>query len=238
MKLYVKLIEKELKYRSEEDQLSYLKRVIPGLENAYGVKAAKITVLAKKVKAKLERECISPDDQRLLISYLLASGVHEKIILAVEMLSLGEFKEVEDVVDMIDMSLPAISNWGVCDTVANRVCKSMASLRSVEEADFDYMMKPKLYMMVRSTNAWSIRLALVISIWAYCKEENFDFLQDLITMAGNSEDYYVKMAIAWLVSGMYHVNKRKTKKLINSPMLSKWCKEKSLQKIKESRKQV
>ena len=67
----------------------------------------------------------------------------------------------------------------------------------------------------------------------YLKEEYIDKILEQINNI-TSKDYYVQMAIAWLVSIAYIKQKEKTEKFLKNNKLDKFTQNKSISKICES----
>ena len=67
----------------------------------------------------------------------------------------------------------------------------------------------------------------------YLKEEYIDKILEQINNI-TSKDYYVQMAIAWLVSIAYIKQKEKTEKFLKNNKLDKFSQNKSISKICES----
>lgn len=119
-----------------------------------------------------------------------------------------------------------IDNWALCDvTIAN-----MHILKKYPNKGLKLVK-----WCLNSKNEWYNRTGYVIILDYYIKEE---YLNEIFTLCNNyTEDkYYVKMAIAWLISICYIKYPKQTLEYIKNNKLCKWTHNKAIQKIRESKR--
>ena len=87
--------------------------------------------------------------------------------------------------------------------------------------------------MLKSTNLWDIRFALVLLLDYYINDDYIDELYSIIDSI-KSDDYYVEMANAWLISICFIKYPDKTIKYLLNNNLDKFTYNKSIDKICDS----
>ena len=90
-----------------------------------------------------------------------------------------------------------------------------------------------LEQYINSDKEYEIRFAVVMYLNYYLTDDYIDEILCKIDKITNKE-YYVQMAIAWLISFAYIKQKEKTEKYLLKTKLDKFTKNKSIQKICES----
>lgn len=119
--------------------------------------------------------------------------------------------------------LPHVSNWAVCDTL----CASIK--RFFNDLDLSY---PFLMDCINSGKPYLIRFGLVCFLDYYI---NDDYIDKLIAVVRSvkSYEYYVNMALAWLISVML-VKKYDNSLCVLDGTLDAWVHNKAIQKACES----
>lgn len=131
---------------------------------------------------------------------------------------------LEELTAKITAFLPFVDNWAVCDGLS-------AHLKN-------FFKKPEdVYGFVRecidSKNSYTVRFGLVCLLNYYVDGEHIDDVLQ-ICQGVKSDDYYINMAIAWLLSICLVKEYEKTLPLIEKRTLPKWVHNKSIQKARES----
>ena len=86
---------------------------------------------------------------------------------------------------------------------------------------------------IKSDKEYEIRFALVMYLEYFMTEEFIEAIFERIENITNKE-YYVQMAIAWLISIAYIKQKERTIIYIQKNSLDKFTQNKAIQKIRES----
>ena len=119
--------------------------------------------------------------------------------------------------------IPYIDNWAVCDIF-------VAGLKIKEKEKFyNFIQK---YLENNKTE-FEIRFGLVSLLDYYIDKEH---IQEIfkITDKIKRDEYYIEMAIAWLISICYIKFPKETEEYLNNNKLSDFAYNKSIQKIIES----
>lgn len=123
----------------------------------------------------------------------------------------------------LDKFVPLIDNWAICDIV----CGSIKVTDKNKEAIYKYIKKYK-----NSKKEFERRF-FVVMLFHFLDDDYLDkIINDIDQM--KMDEYYVSMAIAWLVSIIYIKQKDKGLKYLNDNNLDTKTYNKALQKIIES----
>lgn len=126
---------------------------------------------------------------------------------------------------LVDDFIPYIDNWAVCDaTVANlKVYKKNKTKDIVFNEIKNYL---------KNVNPWINRFGYVLLLEYFIEEK---YMDEIFELCENYKDhYYVKMAIAWLISMCYIKYKGRTITFLKKHKLDVWTHNKAIQKIIDS----
>lgn len=178
-----------------------------------GVRTADMKALAKKY-AKIDLEGT--------ILALKSQYFEENLLYG---LLIGQNKDIERCYDMLIGFLPRIDNWAVCD-------QTCASLKAFEK-DKDNKYFDKFLNLSNSNNEFYARVGIIMLMTYYLKPECIDSIFENLLQINNHE-YYVDMAVAWLVSVAFVKFEKQTIELLKSKKLQKRVQNKSICKIRDS----
>lgn len=167
---------------------------------------------------------IAKNDYIGFIKYNRKSIYEEKILYG---LVLGYLKtDFNDILKQLDIFIPFIDNWAINDIV----CANLKGFKNNQEAGYKFILK-----CLKSNNPWSIRFGLVLLLDFYINENYIDNILKICNNLENDE-YYVKMAISWLLSICYIKYREKTLKFLKTTKIDDWTYNKAIQKIIESKR--
>lgn len=125
----------------------------------------------------------------------------------------------------VDEFIPYIDNWAVCDmTVSN--------LKVYKKNKTKNIVFNEIKKYLKNDNPWINRFGYVLLLNYFIEEEYIDEIFELCEIY--KDEYYVKMAIAWLISMCYIKFKGRTITFLKKHKLDVWTHNKSIQKIIES----
>lgn len=138
---------------------------------------------------------------------------------------IGLLKEINEVIDEVYNFLPCIDNWSVNDGF----CSSLKITKKYEKEMFQIIQN-----LFQSKNAYECRFAFVMSLLYFNKEP---YVLQLLEEANQNrnENYYVKMAIAWMISYCYLTYPQYVLEFLANNQLDDFTYSKSIQKIVESK---
>lgn len=207
-KIKEQLFEKQdLKYKEFHSSLC------PNVDKIIGVRVPELRKMAKQIAlqdyAKFLKQAQDEYYEELLLQGLVIG--YSKI-------------SIEETFKYLQKFVPKINSWAVCDTI----CSNLKITKKYMKEMWDF-----LEQYINSKNEYEIRFALVMYLNYYLTEEYIDLILKKIDIITNNE-YYVQMAIAWLLSFAYIKQKDKTEKYLSKNNLDKFTQNKSIQKICES----
>ena len=185
---YPQLLE-SLEDEGDPRYLRFNQRIIPGLGFSYGVRFPRLRRM---------NDALAKNPHRDGIWECLAQGesFEEKILasMAVSRLTANSF---DDVLSRVELLAERIDNWAVCDTLAGGLGGWVRS-----DVPRFFQVLPRF---LEDSNPWARRLGLVLLL--HLREEPWiePVLSSTLLFQDESE-YYVQMAVAWLVSMVYPVD--------------------------------
>lgn len=203
-----KLFElQDLKYKEFHSSLC------PNVDKIIGVRTPKLKEIAKQIAKENYKEFL----QNAQDEY------YEELVL--QGLVIGYAKiSIEDTFKYLEKFVPKINSWAVCDIT----CANLKITKKYVNEMWKFLEK-----YINSDKEYEIRFALVMYLDYFLTDEYIDYILRKIDKITNKE-YYVQMAIAWLVSIAYIKQKEKTEAFLQNNKLDKFTQNKSIQKICES----
>lgn len=186
-----------LKLNSEKEYAEFSYKLIPTIERKQmlGVRLPFLRKLANKLYKEKTQEQI--------IHFIKSKPTYfEEQMLAGFLI--GKISEVELVCELIEEFVPTINNWSVCDSF----CSSLKITKECPEEIWNNLTK-----YWNSTKEFEFRFACVMALNYYLEEPFLSQVRGLVQNRKNDE-YYAKMAVAWLYCSIYPVNKEQCKELI------------------------
>lgn len=143
----------------------------------------------------------------------------------IEGLVIGYLKiSFNEKIKYLEKFIPKIDNWAICDTVSS----SLKVKKNEKEELWNYLQK-----YINSKKESEIRFVVVMWLFHFMEAEYIDrILVQLDTLY--NEDYYTKMAIAWLISIGLIKYKEKTMEFLEYSKIDDFTYNKALQKAVES----
>ena len=141
---------------------------------------------------------------------------------------IGCYKDLsyDDLIKYINKHLPKIKDWSMCDTFA----ASLKITKKYQKKLFNYLKK-----LLNSKKEFDVRFALVMFLNYYINDEYKNQIYEIIKSINNQE-YYVKMANAWLLSYMFINYFNETIEFIKNNKFDNWTLRKGITKSIESYK--
>ena len=202
------LFEKQdLKYKEFHSSLC------PNVDKIIGIRVPQLRKMAKEIAMTNHKDFLE-NAQDEYYEELLLQG-----------LVIGYAKiSIEETFKYLEKFVPKINSWAVCDTT----CSNLKITKKYMEQMWEFLEK-----YINSKKEYEIRFALVMYLNYFLTEDYIDKILQKVDRIGNNE-YYVQMAIAWLISFAYIKQKDKTEKYLLKNNLDKFTQNKSIQKICES----
>ncbi len=197
---------------SDNNYKKFNKKLITTKYKMIGIRVPLIRNIAKK---------ISKTD---IISFLniVKSNSYEEVLL--EGIVISYIKDIDISIKYFNKFIKKIDNWALCDI-------SISSMKIVNNYKDKYFIQIKKYL--NSKDEFIVRVGIVLLLNYYIDSKYIDSIFILIDNI-NREEYYINMAIAWLVSICFIKYRKKTYNYLKRNKLNKFTYNKSIQKIIES----
>lgn len=209
-------IKKLLLENADEEYRNFHSKLIPtvDVERILGVRVPILRKIAKTILREYSNENL-----KMFLSELPHEYYDEDMLHA---LLVSEFKDFDEALALTNEFLPYIDNWAVCDMFCPKCFK---------------LHKSELWQSVtgwlNSDSVYTVRYGIVTSMRYFLDE---DFSKDKFDMTTSivSDEYYVRMAVAWYISFALIKQWGVAIELLKSKTLDKWLQNKSIQKAVES----
>lgn len=188
-------------------------KLTPGvvLDNIIGVRVPQVRKLAKDIykEGGYEEFLLQLPHQ-----YYDENMLHGLII--------SEMKDYDKCIDELDRFLPYVDNWAVCDIMSPKVFKKN---------------KEKLLLKIKewvaSEHTYTCRFGMEM-LMSHFLDDNFKDEYLNIVASVQSDEYYVKMMIAWFFATALAKQWDAAFPYIENGRLDIWCHNKTIQKARES----
>ena len=205
--------------KADTEYREFSAKLIPNIqkERIIGVRIPKIREIAKKVKNGNCKEIPMAEFKEFLESphfFLEENNLHAFYI------SLSD--NFDECMELVEAFLPSIDNWATCDSLRPSVFKKD------KKRLLTYINK-----WLMSEESYTVRFAVNMIIVHFMEEEfNTDILYTVLKIA--NDDYYVKMAVAWLFATSLAKKYDDTVKLFENKLIQPWICNKAISKAIES----
>ena len=137
-------------------------------------------------------------------------------------LLLSEMKDYDACISAVDIFLPYVDNWAVCDIMSPKVFKKHKE-----------KLLEKIKIWAASNQVYTCRFGLEMLMTHFLDE---DYKPEYLEIAAgvHSEEYYVNMMIAWFFATALAKQWDTTIPYITENRLSEWVHNKTIQKARES----
>lgn len=206
-------IQKELFSLQDKKYMKFLSKLTPNVpeDTIIGVRIPEIRKLAKKLVKNNEYEDFLKE---LPHKYYDENLLHGAII--------SESKDFEKCIELLDSFLPFVDNWAVCDTISPKIFKK--NKKELIE---------KIKEWSQSDKTYTCRFGVEMLMTHFLDE---DFKKEYLEMVANihSEEYYVKMVIAWFFATALTKQWDYAVIYLENNRLDVWVHNKTIQKARES----
>lgn len=204
------IIREKIFSLADEKYKEFHSGLCPNKNNIIGVRVPILRNYAKE----LVKEGFGENYEKIGTDY------YEEIMLKGMMIGIQKM-DIQTKLSYIEEYIPYIDNWAICDVF-------VAGLK-IKEKFYAFIQK---YLENNKTE-FEIRFGLVALLDYFIDKEHLQKIFN-ITDKIKKEEYYVEMAIAWLISICYIKFPKETEKYLRNNKLSNFAYNKSIQKIIES----
>ena len=209
-----KVIFDEITENADSKYKAFNSKIVPNVENMLGLRSPKAKEIAKKYA--------NTDTGKDFLKSLPHKYYDENMVHGY---MLGFLKEDTCTLEKaIDEFLPYVDNWAVCDTMC------IGLKRYFKKTDLVY---EKVVEWAKSDKTYTVRFALVSLLSYYIEKSTVNEALET-ALSVKSEEYYIKMAQAWLISVALVKCYEDTLPYVTEKRFDKWVHNKGIQKAVES----
>ncbi len=216
-------MEKILDLLKEKFDLEYKEfhqKLIPSVdkESVLGVRMPVLRKLAKDIcqgKTSVTNGDVAEFLQELPHKFYDENNLH--------MLIISEEKhDLCTLFNNIEKFLPYIDNWATCDSLFPKLFEQNKS-----------QIYDKCFVWLKSDSVYIVRFA-IITLMRLCAKSSFDQSAFDAVLAVKSDEYYIKMAIAWYIAEVAVFNFDIALEAIRTANINAWVKNMAIKKACES----
>ena len=206
-------IQKKLLELSDEKNADFSAKLTPGIDRE---KFLGVRIPASR---KLAKEIIKENKHKVFLNSLPHKYYDENILHSI---LISEIKDYDECIKYINVFLPYVDNWAVCDTMSPKAFKNKHE-----------RLMNDILRWVDSDQTYTIRFGLKI-LMAHFLDNDFkkEYLE--IPAKIKSDEYYINMMIAWFYATALAKQWDSTIVYIENGVLDKWVHNKAIQKARES----
>lgn len=189
-------------------------RLMPEIDRdtVIGVRTPEIRKLAKTLA---KEEYVDTFINELPHKYYEENNLHGELIKL-------KYKDFDSFMEHLESFLPYVDNWATCDMLSPKIFKKHTD---------------RVYENVRewlqSDHVYTVRFA-VVTLLGYFLDDAFSEEQLDLVAGINSQEYYIRMAVAWYFSVALVKQYDSAIKYLNEKCLDTWTHNKTIQKAIES----
>lgn len=135
----------------------------------------------------------------------------------------------EQMLEVFDSHISLLDNWCTVDTFCASLRKS---IKKHEEDFFDHKVDP----LLASKDEFAVRTGLVCLLDFYVQPDYLFLIYDRVEQLSGRKEYYVRMAIAWLLAECFIKFPDETYAHFKHTKLNTWTFNKTISKIRDSRR--
>lgn len=205
-------LRKELFLLADEKYRNFQSALIPSVDSVsmIGVRTPALRGLAKEMSGE--------DKERFLTSlphsYFEENQVHAFII--------SNMKDFDQCICCLEAFLPYVDNWATCDQM------SPVSFKKNKNR-----LLPFVRQWLESGHVYTVRFGVKI-LMSHFLDSDFDPVYPQMVCSLKSEDYYVKMMVAWYFATALSKRYEEVLPFLEERRLEKWTHNRSIQKAVES----
>jgi len=188
-------------------------RLMPTVEKekVIGVRTPALRKLAKEVVKMPEASAFM---QILPHTYYEENNLHGFLIESI--------KDYDTCIASLNQFLPFIDNWATCDMMTPKVLKK-----------YPDKLLEQIKIWIKSEKTYTLRFGIEMLMKFYL-DENFKVEYAKMVSQVKSEEYYVKMMVAWYFATALAKQYESVIPMIETKQLEKWTHNKTIQKAVES----
>lgn len=211
----MKIISEKLFELQDEKYRDFQARLMPDIDfnRIIGIR----TPVLRRYAKSLAKEPYAEDFLlELPHTYYEANNLHGMLLNLL-------YTDINVYLEKLEEFLPYIDNWATCDLMSPKIFKQNLSL-----------VYERVRLWLKSSHTFTVRFGIVVLL-EYFLNDNFKPEMLGLVSCVSSDEYYVKMAVAWYFSMALVSQYDAALPYIEGHVLDKWTHNKAIQKAVESR---
>ncbi|MBR6965421.1 DNA alkylation repair protein [Candidatus Saccharibacteria bacterium] len=203
----------QLDFYAEDSFREFTMRGIPSERPFFGVRIPQVRKIAGQIP------------QEKIVEFLDFKPVaFEEVLIRGMLICRLPYSEM---LKYFDSQVEYIDDWATCDTF----CPGLKKIIKKHRAEF---LDEKVEPLLKSGEEFAIRVGLIILKSSYLDADYLGLIFDRVESLKNVDKYYVKMAIAWLLSECFVKFPEETLGFLKATKLPAWTFNKTVSKICDS----
>ena len=207
---------------ADDDYREFSKKGIPTERPFIGVRIPQIREIVKKIAPEFQGAFLKVEP--VAIEEVLARGM---VICELPYEEMMARRDELDGKSWFDSQVNIIDNWCTCDVFCSGVAKRIKG----HLAEF---FDQKIEGLLNDSREFAVRVGLVLLKCAYMDFDYLNLIFDRVENLREREEYYIKMASAWLVAECFTKYPEETFAYLKVSKLPKWTYNKTISKICDS----
>lgn len=207
-------LRRRLADRADDEYREFIMKGIPSERPFIGVRIPQIREIISEVPAEKIDEFLK--EEPVAFEEVIARGF------LVCRLSYGKM------IERFDSQILHIDDWCACDTFCSAVAKKIKRHKT------EFFEEKLDKLLADSSREFAVRVGLVLLKCAYVEPEWLQVIFDRVEKLAKREEYYIRMAIAWLLCDCFIKYPTATTGYMASSGLPVWTLNKTISKICDS----
>lgn len=206
-------IQKELFKNQDIDYRDFQIKLLPTInpDTIIGVRTPALRAFAKTL---YKEKAFSDFLNDLPHKYFDENQLHAFLI--------SEIRDYDLCIEAVNHFLPFVDNWATCDQMSPKVFQKHKE-----------KLLEQIKIWILSENTYTLRFAVGM-LMQHFLDEDFDLEYPRMVLSIHSEEYYIKMMIAWYFATALAKQYELILPFLESKCLEKWTHNKAIQKAIES----
>ena len=206
-------LRKELAKEADDEYREFVMRGVPSERPFIGVRVPKIREIVREI----------PTNERIEILGIEPVAFEEALARGMIVAGLP----YEEMLKYFDSQINYIDDWCTCDTFCAELRKTIKKHR-MEFLD------TKIELLLNDPREFAARVGIVLLKNNYVEFDYLFMVFDRVDQLAEREEYYVRMALAWLVAECFIKFPDETLGFLHKTRLPKWTFNKAISKICDS----
>ncbi|MBR3256078.1 DNA alkylation repair protein [Candidatus Saccharibacteria bacterium] len=215
-----KELKEELASLADDEYREFSMKGIPSERPFIGVRIPLIRKVVAKVPDKKIVELLKVEP--VAIEEVLARGMLICRLPYDEVVSLHDNDK-----SWFNSQIEYIDNWCTCDIFCSGICRKIKKHQ-------ENFLESKIDELLNAADEFAVRAGLVMLKCGYISEDYLAVIFDRVERLAEREEYYIRMAIAWLIAECFVKFPEATLAYIKVSKLPKWTFNKTISKICDS----